>query len=41
MRRYLDAVTLADIVAISRGEAGWPSESDPTPGSTPPWVTGS
>ena len=39
MRRYLDAVSLADIMAIARGEAGWPSESEPTSASTPPWVT--
>ena len=28
MRRYLDALTLADIVSMARGEARWPGEPD-------------
>jgi len=26
MRKYLDALTLADIVTMARGEARWPGE---------------
>ncbi len=32
MRRYLEALTLADIVTMARGEARWPGE-EPTPTS--------
>lgn len=39
MRRYLEAVTLADVVAIARGSAKWPSEIGQAPTVTPPWVT--
>ncbi len=38
MRRYLEAVTLADVVAIARGSAKWPSELSAAPTVTPPWV---
>jgi Rrf2 family iron-sulfur cluster assembly transcriptional regulator len=38
MRRYLEAVTLADVVAIARGSAKWPSELGTAPTVTPPWV---
>lgn len=38
MRRYLEAATLADVVAMARGDARWPTEVAPTPSVTPPWA---
>ena len=37
MQRYLDALTLADIVTMARGEATWPGE-EAAPVVTPPWA---
>ena len=39
MRRYLEAATLADVVAMSRGAARWPSEVETPAAVTPSWAS--
>ena len=38
MRNYLEAATLADVVAMARGEARWPSETATGAAVTPGWA---